>query len=198
MNPTQPAPVAQPTQPAPVAQPTEPAPAVITAEVPPAPKEIHMPKRKLTKLKDRQQAIIKDITELPSLDLEAIKAIVIKHTSPVKAPKKAKDLKVAKDSEGVDVYKCNRSKQWFYIEDMVVNPDGQSRGYSKASHDLLTRANLEIRQIADKSQNLLLDGKGGSTEALELAQRRNAVENAKSSLVLYANIKGTAVPNLGE
>ena len=192
-QPTNPAPtVAQPTTPAPtVAQSTNPVPpvappATVIAQVPPAPA-----RRKVLKLADRLELIKGDIAKIPALTQENVIAVVTRHlTTSTKGSKSSVTSTV--DANGVVIYHCARTNKWFRLEDMVINKDGSSRGYSKASHDVLTQANADLRRLSEESQNVLLDG--DATRALQLAQERNAIETAKSNGTIYTNIQATAVP----
>jgi len=148
-------------------------------------------KRKTVTTSMRRDLILGDLGKLDTLTIEAVTAIVNKHMS-MASKKTSNKIPDRLDANGVTVYHCKRSNQWFYLEDMVARKDGGTMGYSKASSEVMTAVKRDIDEMTENSQMLLISG--DTENAMKIAKEREALEKALEDGIVYGNIKGTAVP----
>jgi hypothetical protein len=138
--------------------------------------------RNRVKRADIQEAILSGLTEFKLNDsqLAGITALV---KAEMKIGSTSETFPPRPNADGVTEYYCSRDKQYHPLEDMVTTKDGESKGYSKSSQEILTATNQKLRELNDETMKAL--SSGDTDSAIAIAKEVADLTEAKESGAIY-------------
>jgi len=123
--------------------------------------------------------MIEAIKALDTLTIEGVTSIINAKMS----TSGTSNQKEPKEIDGVMNYYCSRSDKFYPIEEMVVNTDGSSRGYSRVSQEILTATNKEIKDLTERIKDAVTTG--DFEDAKQISDELAELEANKASNAIY-------------
>ena len=123
--------------------------------------------------------MIQAIEALDTLTIESITHIINAKMS----TSGTSNQREPKEVNGVLHYYCSRSDKFYPIEEMVVNTDGSSRGYSRVSQEILTATNKEIKDLTERIKDAVTEG--NFADAKQISEGLAELEANKASNAIY-------------